>query len=277
MKRHLNVLGCLQGADILPFADELLPFAERAAHEALEALSPTRCAGCERAGALICQDCLGGASRSSTRGIAAPDAAPRLETCCAPSARSRARPRRWPKRSTGAWHVPFTRTRCRGSLKRTRMRASDVWLRIWRSCSTTPPCMPRSRRPIAIGGVLSGADAVVFVPATAAAFRRRGFDHMEAIARPFCELSGVPLLDALVKYGHGDQRELGREERRERARGMYETVEDVRGPAACCLSTTLSPRVRRWPRLRRNSCAPVPRPLMALLSHAFGRGDSVWR
>ena len=50
-----------------------------------------------------------------------------------------------------------------------------------------------------------------------------------AIARPFCELSGVPLLDALVKYGHGDQRELGREERRERAQGMYETVEDVRG------------------------------------------------
>ena len=79
------------------------------------------------------------------------------------------------------------------------------------------------------GGVLSGADAVVFVPATAAAFRRRGFDHMEAIARSFCDLSGVPLLDALVKYGHGDQRELGRDERREHARGMYETVEDVRG------------------------------------------------
>lgn len=39
----------------------------------------------------------------------------------------------------------------------------------------------------------------------------------------------VFLLDALVKYGHGDQRELGREERRERAQGMYETVEDVHG------------------------------------------------
>ena len=52
------MLGCLQGSGILPFADELLPFAERAAHEAFEALSPTRCAGCERAGALICQDCL---------------------------------------------------------------------------------------------------------------------------------------------------------------------------------------------------------------------------
>ena len=36
----------------------MLPLAERATYEALEALSPTRCAGCERAGALICQDCL---------------------------------------------------------------------------------------------------------------------------------------------------------------------------------------------------------------------------
>ena len=58
MKSHLNKLSRLQGAGALPFADELLPFAEQAAREALEALSPTRCAGCERAGALICQDCL---------------------------------------------------------------------------------------------------------------------------------------------------------------------------------------------------------------------------
>ena len=58
MKSHLNISSRLQGAGALPFADELLPFAERVAREALEALSPTRCAGCERAGALICQDCL---------------------------------------------------------------------------------------------------------------------------------------------------------------------------------------------------------------------------
>lgn len=58
MKSHLNILSRLQSAGALPFADELLPFAERATYEALEALSPTRCAGCERAGALICQDCL---------------------------------------------------------------------------------------------------------------------------------------------------------------------------------------------------------------------------
>ena len=79
-----------------------------------------------------------------------------------------------------------------------------------------------------MNAVRSGVDAVVFVPATAAAFRRRGFDHMEEFARSFCDLSGVPLLDALVKYGHGDQRELDRVARRERAREKYETVADVR-------------------------------------------------
>ena len=77
MKSHLNILSRLQGAGALPFADELLPFAERAAHEALEALSPTRCAGCERAGTLICQDCLA-ALTLIDHVIAAPDAAPRL-------------------------------------------------------------------------------------------------------------------------------------------------------------------------------------------------------
>lgn len=45
MKRHLNVLTRLQDAGVLPFADELLPLAEHATYEALEALSPTRCAG----------------------------------------------------------------------------------------------------------------------------------------------------------------------------------------------------------------------------------------
>lgn len=180
MKRHLNVLTRLQGAGVLPFADELLPFAERATYEALEALSPTRCAGCERSGALICQDCLASLAL--------------IDPC----------------HSCIRCGAPFGDLLCT-------------------ECSVEGTSSAMAEAPDRLGGVLSGADAVVFVPATAAAFRRRGFDHMEAIARSFCDLSGVPLLDALVKYGHGDQRELGRDERREHARGMYETVEDVRG------------------------------------------------
>ena len=58
MKSHVDVFDYLQSGACMPLAGKLRPFAERAAHEALEVLSPTRCAGCERAGALICQDCL---------------------------------------------------------------------------------------------------------------------------------------------------------------------------------------------------------------------------
>lgn len=79
------------------------------------------------------------------------------------------------------------------------------------------------------GSILSGSDAVAFVPATAAAYRRRGFDHMEAIARELARLAEKPLVDALVKHGKTDQRDLGREERRTRSKGAYECVEDVRG------------------------------------------------
>ena len=214
MKNHLDVLNRLQDGADLPFADKLRPFAERAAHEALEALSPTRCAGCERAGALICQDCLAS--------LVLIDPCHSCIRCGAP-------------------YGDLLCTECSVEGESSAMaEALDRCL----ACAVYAHPLPRiikaykdagERRlasylaELLYDGVLSGADAVVFVPATAAAFRRRGFDHMEAIARPFCELSGLPLLDALVKYGHGDQRQLGRDERRERARGMYEAVENVRG------------------------------------------------
>lgn len=79
------------------------------------------------------------------------------------------------------------------------------------------------------GGLIAQADAVTFVPVTAAAYARRGFDHMERIAAAFSRLSGVPLVDALVKYGSADQRALDRAERRAQARGAYEVVEPVAG------------------------------------------------
>lgn len=79
------------------------------------------------------------------------------------------------------------------------------------------------------GGILSEADGVAFVPATAEAYRRRGFDHMEAVARPFAALAGIPLVDALAKRGRIDQRALDRADRMARSRGVYEVVEDVRG------------------------------------------------
>ena len=73
------------------------------------------------------------------------------------------------------------------------------------------------------------ADAVVFVPATPAAYRRRGFDHMEAVAREFSNLMGIPVLDALAKWVARDQRKLGRGGRLANAADAYDVVEPVAG------------------------------------------------
>lgn len=78
-------------------------------------------------------------------------------------------------------------------------------------------------------GCSSARTRWVFVPATASAFRRRGFDHMELIARHLSGRSDIPLLDALVKHGSSDQRELGRADRLAEALGAYEVVLSVRG------------------------------------------------
>ena len=52
---------------------------------------------------------------------------------------------------------------------------------------------------------------------------------MELIARHLSERSDIPLLDALVKHGSSDQRELGRADRLAEAFGAYEVVLPVRG------------------------------------------------
>lgn len=77
----------------------------------------------------------------------------------------------------------------------------------------------------------SELDAVCFVPATSRAFRRRGFDHMEPVARSLAAHLGLPLCDALARPEARDQRRLGRAARAENARGATEAVCDVSGLA----------------------------------------------
>ena len=90
------------------------------------------------------------------------------------------------------------------------------------------------------GGLLSNAEAIVFVPATSAAYRRRGFDHMEAIARAASATSGVPVLDALIKRGAADQRALGRTGRLQAALGAYSVVEEVQGKRILLIDDVLT-------------------------------------
>ena len=72
-------------------------------------------------------------------------------------------------------------------------------------------------------------DALCFVPATRAAYRRRGFDHMELVARELSWLLSVPLADVLLREEGHDQRELGREARALNLQGSVAVVGDVAG------------------------------------------------
>lgn len=70
-------------------------------------------------------------------------------------------------------------------------------------------------------------NAVCFVPATAEAYARRGYDHMELVARELAAMLGLPLADVLARTSAADQRNLGRAGRAQNLRGTIRVVEDV--------------------------------------------------
>ncbi len=72
-------------------------------------------------------------------------------------------------------------------------------------------------------------DVLCFVPATAGAYARRGFDHMELVARDLSCMVGVPLADVLARHAASDQRGLGKAERERNLAGTVEVVGDVAG------------------------------------------------
>lgn len=75
----------------------------------------------------------------------------------------------------------------------------------------------------------SAIDAVCFVPATDAAYRRRGYDHMEAVARNVAALEGLAFADVLARPYGKDQRKLSRAEREHNTKAATVVVGDVSG------------------------------------------------
>ena len=75
----------------------------------------------------------------------------------------------------------------------------------------------------------AATDGICFVPATAEAYTRRGFDHMELVARELCRLTGLPLADVLVRPRARDQRLLGRKDRAANLAGTIRATEDLAG------------------------------------------------
>ncbi|MGI6230084.1 MAG: ComF family protein [Tractidigestivibacter sp.] len=75
----------------------------------------------------------------------------------------------------------------------------------------------------------SAIDALCFVPATPAAYARRGFDHMELVSCALGRELGLPVADVLARRDAKDQRALGKKDRAENLAGTVEVVDDVAG------------------------------------------------
>lgn len=72
-------------------------------------------------------------------------------------------------------------------------------------------------------------DCVCFVPATASAYRRRGFDHMELVAKNFCAYTHLPFADIALRPQAADQRKLSRTERLANLSGSISILRDCSG------------------------------------------------
>lgn len=80
------------------------------------------------------------------------------------------------------------------------------------------------------------ADAIVTVPASDEAVRRRGFDHMKRVGKLCSAWTGLPLEDILVCSKRTlDQRELGRDMRFENRGGSFAIRKMVAPPARVIL------------------------------------------
>jgi predicted amidophosphoribosyltransferase len=172
-----------------------------------ELLFPTRCAGCELPGAVLCDTC-----RDDLPMIEKPGACPR---CGAPFGYlvcTECWSREWAFEAAvavGSLEAPLARAvvlhKDAGERRLARVFAGLLAEQV---ASVWP----------------GWAECVAYVPATAAALRRRGFDHGQAIAAGIAAELQLPLAEVLRRSAARDQRSLGRAERAANAAGTFRAV-----------------------------------------------------
>lgn len=198
-----------------------------------ELLSPTRCASCERPGELVCGECLRKMTRIDPAHACPLCGAPFGELVCTECRGEATAVDRC--LAAAVFEGPparIVRAYKDGGERRLAVEIARLMVGAARDAERLAPDR--------YAGLLSDADALVFVPVTAEAYRRRGFDHMEAVAREASRACGAPVVDALLKHGSADQREFSREERLASSRDVYEVVEDVRGARLLLLDDVIT-------------------------------------
>ncbi|MDR2106750.1 MAG: double zinc ribbon domain-containing protein [Coriobacteriales bacterium] len=175
---------------------------------ALELLWPTRCAGCERLGMLLCNSCADALPRIDQKLACPRCGAPAGHIVCTECAPAH-------ERRTFA----FTQAHCALEL-------SELTRRIILAYKDggerrLAPVLARI-----LGSAVSlewrrWANVLTWVPADPQALRRRGFDHMEHIAHELAAQIGLRAIPTLVKRARADQRSLGRAQRRENTGSLF--------------------------------------------------------
>ena len=169
-----------------------------------ELFFPTRCAGCEMPGAVLCDACRDALPRIARPGACTRCGAPYGYLTC-----TECWSREWAFEAAvalGEFEAPLARAVVLHKDAGER-RLADVF------------GVLLAKEVIALWP--QWVDGVAYVPATRAALRRRGFDHGRAIAASLASALGVPLLDALVRGDALDQRALGRAARAVNAAGTF--------------------------------------------------------
>ena len=183
----------------------------------LELLAPTRCAGCDLPGAVLCDACRDVLPRIERAGACPRCGAPYGHLVC-----------------TECWQseLAFSAAACVGSLAPPLAR-----------CVTLYKDGGERRLGAVLGTLLAETvapwtgwpDAVAPVPTSAASLKRRGFDHTMRLACEGAGVLGVPVLDVLTVRGARDQRVLGRTERAQNVAGAFAVVPGLRVPSRILL------------------------------------------
>lgn len=190
---------------------------------AAEALWPTRCVGCDRPGTLLCPPCRTALPWIDQRWACLNCGAPAGWLACSECDglwETRAVTCALPFAGVGARLVTVYKDGHERRLAPVLAAAMACALdeaRGWPAADGHPRFDP------------AATDALCFVPATERALARRGFDHMEDVARALSAFEGIPLADVLVRGPARDQRSLGRSERAENLHDSVGVVSDVTG------------------------------------------------
>lgn len=202
---------------------ELKKLAGRAISTAEELLWPTRCVACDMPGELLCEDCRQRLSWIDQRWACPVCGAPYGWLTCSACEGD------WGPRATiCALSFDQISSQMVACLKdRSELRLASVNAAVMATALDEASGWP------ALDGAprfdANETDAICFVPATAAAHARRGYDHMELVGAELASMLDLPLFDVLARSSKSDQRDLARAERAHNLQGTVRVIDDVAG------------------------------------------------